>query len=106
VTLLTYRYLFELREDARRMNQALAARAFKPRLDLATTGTLATVTGSLLVRSLARTERVEQAMRCRGYAGRLALPPRAGVGVLDLLLVVVCGALGAALVAWDRGWRP
>lgn len=104
VTLLTYRYLFDLRADAARMRQALAARAFRPRPTPATARVLATVTGSLLVRSLARTERVEQAMRCRGYAGRFVLPPTSSGGLADLGWVAASAAVAVGLVVADRGW--
>lgn len=96
VALLAHRYAAGFGEDLTRIRWALAARGFRPRTDLETSRVLATVTGSLLLRSLHRTERVEQAMRCRGYAGRLVLEPAPPPRLLrDLLLLLA--ALGAAV---------
>lgn len=102
--LLTVRFVERLDDDLARAGRALRLRGFRPRPDLATSRTYAAVTGALLVRSVARTERVEAAMRLRGYAGRLVLPPRAAFGLRDALLVVAAAGLGLGLLLVERGW--
>lgn len=104
VLLLTYRYLFVVQRDLAGARAALAARGFAPRGDLATARTLAGVVGGLLVRSVARTERVEQAMRCRGYRGALVLPRARGWEGADGALLLGGAALAALLVALEAGW--
>lgn len=102
--LLTTRFVERLEDDLGRARRALALRGFRPRADVATTRTYASVTGALLVRSVSRTERVDVAMRLRGYAGRLVLPPRPRSGARDALLVVAAAGLAAGLLVLDRGW--
>ncbi len=100
--LLTYRYLFLFRSDLHSVRHALSARGFSARPTIATANTFGAVTGGLLVRSLARTERIEQAMRCRGYTGELLMSsPRAANGA-DALLVAAALAVAAALVLVDQ----
>src|SRR5690606_32216786 len=93
VALLTHRYVATFGQDLTRIRWALAARGFRARTDLSTSRTLATAAGTLLLRSLDRTERVEQAMRCRGYGGRLVeeAPPR--LRARDPLALLVALAL-------------
>lgn len=104
VLLLTYRYLFVVQRDLAGARAALAARGFAPRGDLATARTFAGVVGGLLVRSVARTERVEQAMRCRGYRGALVLPRASGWEGADGALLLGGAALAALLLALEAGW--
>jgi len=71
ITLMTYRYLFTLGWELTRMRWALAVRGFRNRPTRATWRALAQVLGVTLLRSLERTERVRQALACRGFQGRL-----------------------------------
>ncbi len=66
MTLLTYRYLFDLGETLHTMQTALRLRGFgqQQRLRL---GPLAALAGSLLIRSYEQSEQVYRAMRLRGY---------------------------------------
>lgn len=100
--LLTYRYLFLLRGDLRRVRYALSSRGFRARPTIATANTFGAITGGLLVRSLARTERVEHAMRCRGYTGELRMSTPHAAGGADALLVVTALAVAVALVLVDQ----
>ncbi|EMG37625.1 cobalt ABC transporter, permease protein CbiQ [Desulfocurvibacter africanus PCS] len=65
----SYRYLFVLGEEYHRLRTAAAVRGFRPRTDLHTYRTYAHLLGMVLVRSLDRSERVYQAMICRGFDG-------------------------------------
>lgn len=66
--LLSYRYLFEIGDDLGRMQTAMGLRGFHAqRLDRRTLNTLASLAGSMLVRSYERSERIYQAMVLRGY---------------------------------------
>lgn len=69
--LFTVRYLTRLEGEFARLRTAMRARAFRPRTDGHTWRSLGQLAGMLLVRSAARAERVMQAMRCRGFTGRL-----------------------------------
>lgn len=96
--LLTLRQIDLVGDEYRRMRLAMRARAFVPRSDRHSWRALGWLIGMLLVRSLARAQRVADAMRCRGFDGRLRLLQRfswqrddtlAILGVLLLLLALV-----------------
>ena len=58
VTLLTYRYLFLIGQEFRRLRTALRVRAFRNRANLHSYRTIGQVAGTLLVRSHDRAERI------------------------------------------------
>jgi cobalt/nickel transport system permease protein len=68
--LFTVRYLDRLHREYRRLRTAMRARAFVMRTDRHTWRALGYLFGMLLVRSLERSERILQAMRCRGFDGQ------------------------------------
>jgi cobalt/nickel transport system permease protein len=100
--LFTVRYLGLLEAELARLRTAMRARAFRARTDRHTWRSLAQLAGMLLVRSAARAERVMEAMRCRGFTGRLhvldELHWRAADGVFA---AVLCVGIAGLLVA-DR----
>jgi cobalt/nickel transport system permease protein len=64
------RYLDVLAAEYARLRRATTVRAFRPRTDRHTWWTLGWLVGMLLVRSFERAERIEAAMKCRGFTGR------------------------------------
>lgn len=68
--LLTYRYIFLVAREFERLSNAARVRAFKPGTNLHTYKTLAYFMGMLFVQATTRAQRVHNAMRCRGFAGR------------------------------------
>ncbi len=68
--LLTYRYIFVIEQEYRRLSRSAIMRGFKPKTNLHTYKTYAYMVGILFVRAGLRAERVLQAMRCRGFNGR------------------------------------
>jgi cobalt/nickel transport system permease protein len=101
---LTTRYLGLFREEARRLHEAMRARGFRPRSSLHTWRSYGNLIGMLLVRSLDRARRVEEAMLCRGYAGRFlhAALPRPATSDWAAFTALVC--LAATLSVADRLW--
>lgn len=72
--LLLYRYIFVLIEEVLRLSRARALRSFGKRgMGLAVYGNML---GHLLLRTIARAQRVYEAMRCRGFDGRVRLQTR------------------------------
>lgn len=67
---LTARYVSLIRDEARRLHEAMRLRGFRPRSSRHTWRSYGNLLGMLLVRALDRAQRVEEAMRCRGYDGR------------------------------------
>ncbi len=68
--LLTYRYVFVIEQEYRRLARAAKIRSFQPGSNLHTYRTYAYMTGMLFVRASLRAERVYKAMRCRGFSGQ------------------------------------
>jgi cobalt/nickel transport system permease protein len=100
--LFTVRYLGRLEEELARLRNAMRARAFRPRTDRHTWRSLGQLAGMLLVRSAERAERVMQAMRCRGFTGRLYVLDELRWRTSDGAFAAVFAAGIAGLVALDR----
>ena len=69
--LLLYRYIFVLAEEAMRLSRARALRAVGRRG--MGVGVYGSILGHLLLRAVARAQRVYEAMRCRGFDGRVRI---------------------------------
>lgn len=99
---LMVRYLSLIRSESQRLRDAMKARSFIPRSDRHTWTSYGRLIGMILLRAMERAARVEEAMRCRGYTGRLphaALPaPRA----LDWMIASVLVFLSIGVLLWDR----
>lgn len=98
--LFTLRYIAVLRAEYRRMRVAMRARAFEAGLSAHTLRSLGYVVGMLLVRAFERSERILQAMKCRGFEGQFPLIDEMRLGRADgvfaaliLALFLVLGAL-------------
>ena len=98
----TARYLGLVREEARRLLEAMRARGFRLRSNRHTWRSVGYLIGMLLVRAMARAERIEEAMLCRGYSGRVACRAVPAPAARDWLCVGVSVAGAAALLAVDR----
>lgn len=68
--LFSYRYIFVIEREYRRLTTAQRARGFKPGTNMHTYRTYAYLVGMLLVKSWDRAERVYQAMLCRGFKNK------------------------------------
>ena len=68
-----FRYIYVIHEEYIRLTNAMKARAFVPGSNLHTYRTFANLVGMLLVKSHSRSERVYQAMICRGFRDKLWL---------------------------------
>jgi cobalt/nickel transport system permease protein len=114
MTLLAFRYLFEIGGDLARMQTAMRLRGFRAQgrsaRSRATWGVqnLAALVGSLLVRSYERSDRVYRAMILRGYGeGEGGAPDEFEAGHPDALLLVglllVAAAFAVAEALLRRG---
>jgi cobalt/nickel transport system permease protein len=105
LALLAYRYVFVLGEEFDRLRTALRVRGYRNRATLHSYRTIGQVAGTLLVRGHERSERVAQAMRCRGFDGQFrSLQPFHTRG-RDVLFFAIAIVGTAALLAWDLGQR-
>jgi cobalt/nickel transport system permease protein len=99
---LTQRYVEVFRAEFTRLIDAMRARGFVAGSNRHTWTTLGNLAGMMLVRALDRAERVEEAMRARGFSGRLEpqLSPPFNAADRGLLLASVVACLGLLAAAW------
>ncbi len=102
VFLFAVRWVDQLREETARLRDALRARAFVSGTSRHTLRTWGNFAGTLLVRSFERAERVDEAMRCRGFAGRFLLVDDAGFGPADRLFGLLLAAVLLGALVLDR----
>ncbi len=100
--LLTVRQIQLVGDEYARLRQAMRARAFVPRSNRHTWHSFGWLMGMLLVRSLARSRRVLDAMRCRGFDGRLRLLDTLCWRPADSAALTATVALVAVLWSLDR----
>ncbi|MBE9506469.1 MAG: cobalt ECF transporter T component CbiQ [Chloroflexi bacterium] len=109
MTLLSYRYLYEIGDDLEAMETAMGLRGFRTRrLSGRAVGVLASLAGSILVRSYEQSERVYRAMVLRGY-GRSPRPrdefETDSRDVVLLGTVLLVAAVFVAVEIFIRGFR-
>ena len=99
--LLTYRYVFLLMDEFARLRIALRVRGFRNRATLHSYRTIGQVSGTLLVRSQERSDRVGQAMRCRGFDGEFRTLHEFHAGGRDVAAFITIVGFAAGLLLWD-----
>ncbi len=94
--LLTVRYLDVLQRDYAQLRRAMRVRGFRARVDRHSLRSIGYLVGMLLVRSFDRSERILNAMRCRGFDGTFRhdalTPPDRGDAMLGALTGLAIGA--------------
>jgi cobalt/nickel transport system permease protein len=105
--LMTYRYIFVLEQEYQRLVRAASIRGFQPGTNFHTYRTYAYLVGMLFVRAVERAERVQWAMRCRGFKRKFYSLHEfnAGAGSFVFLLLISAAVAGIAalelrLAAW------
>lgn len=111
--LFTYRYIFVFVSELRRMEVAMRARGFVKRFDGHTLRVMGNFVGTLLVRSLERTERIYKAMLSKGYQGELhsfvvfrASPKDAAKALVVIIAIalILWGDSSHVFAPAERGW--
>jgi cobalt/nickel transport system permease protein len=99
---LSYRYIYVIGVEYRRLRDAMRVRAFKPRTDIHTYRSYGYLIGMLLIRSFERSERIYHAMLCRGFQGRFYLLDHFHMHRRDLafLLGMSLTLIGMGLGEW------
>ena len=98
----TVRYLALLQAELSRLRDSMRARAFVARNNRHTWRSYGYLLGMLLVRALDRAERVEEAMRLRGYSGRFPVTRMPAPPPADWLAAGALLAGAVLLLLWDR----
>ncbi|HMN88201.1 MAG TPA: cobalt ECF transporter T component CbiQ [Bauldia sp.] len=100
--LFAVRYVGVFRAETVRLVEAMRVRGFVAGSNRHTWRSLGNLVGMILVRSIERAERVEEAMRCRGYSGRLPHAPATPLAPRDHAFATATILALAALLALDR----
>lgn len=95
------RYLHLLAEEWRTMERAALLRGFQPKANLHCYRTVATLLGILLVRAAQRGERINEAMRLRGFCGKFHCLSVFRVELRDLILASLLGLALSLLILFD-----
>lgn len=100
--LFTVRYLEVMRTEYLRLRRAMAVRGFQPAFTPHTLRSLGYLVGVLLVRAFDRAERIQWAMKCRGFSGRYPVLHAERIGPRDWAFGSMGIACCAVLAVW--GW--
>ncbi len=90
---LTYRYIFVIEQEYKKIWRSIKVRGFFPKTTIHCYKTYAYMIGMIFVRASARADRVYRAMLCRGFDGSfytLAEYPSSGKNRLFLCLIFFC----------------
>ncbi len=100
--LFTVRYVSVLRAEVIRLVEAMRVRAFVPGSNAHCWRTYGNLAGTMLLRSLDRAHRVDEAMRCRGFTGQIPAAPQVAAPKHDFVFVgaVACAMIG--LIVMDH----
>jgi len=99
--LMTYRYIFVIEQEYKRLLRAAKIRGFQPGTNINTYRTFAFVIGMLFVRSVARAERVHQAMLCRGFKGKFYSLQEFQIGSASRAFAIIMTAIIVGLVTLE-----
>ena len=102
MVLLAHRYIFVFLQEMTRMYRGMRVRGFIPGSDIATMNAMGNFLGMLFVRSFERTQRVYDAMLCRGYAGSFPSFTCFTATGKDWAKAVFSGMLGLIVLLFDR----
>ncbi|MCB9948207.1 MAG: cobalt ECF transporter T component CbiQ [Rhodospirillaceae bacterium] len=103
--LMTVRYMEVLQRDYARLRRSMRVRGFRARADRHSLRSVGYLIGMLLVRSFDRSERILDAMRCRGFNGTFRHDPLDAAGGRDAVLALAAAIAVVACVAVEVAVR-
>ena len=98
--LFSYRYIFVIYDEYRRLSRAAALRSFSPGMNVHTYRTYGYLFGITLVKSFLRADRVNQAMMLRGFHGKFYNIDDERMNRSDILFlcIITCAAMGLGVL--------
>lgn len=106
--LMTYRYLFEIGHDFRKMQLAMRMKNFAPKtFEMKTLNQFASLAGTMLIRSYERSEKIYRAMILRGYGVNEAnlRAQKTPATRFDWLWLGICGVLSVGILLLEFYYR-
>ncbi|SDW72631.1 cobalt/nickel transport system permease protein [Ruegeria halocynthiae] len=99
--MFTIRYIEVLREEYLRLRGAMKIRGFRPGTNWHTYRSFGYLVGMMLVRAIERSERILDAMKCRGFSGRLVLLQSFNLTRRDVMFAAMLSAICLGLLLLD-----
>ncbi len=87
--LMTYRYIFVIKDEYTKLFRAAKIRGFTPKTNIHSYKTFAYLAGMLFVRASLRAKRVHQAMLCRGFNGKFHTIDKISLDRLSLVFFII-----------------
>jgi len=100
-----YRYISVLHEEYTRLRHAMLIRCFSPKTNMHTYKTYAYLVGMLIVKSYDRSQKIYNAMLCRGYTGRFPIISHFRLKRTDLFFGFFMGLITIILAIMARNGR-
>jgi cobalt/nickel transport system permease protein len=97
-----YRYISVLHDEFTKLKRAILVRAFRPGTNMHTYKTYAYLVGMLIVRSYDHSQRIYQAMLCRGFTGRFPVIMHFHMHARDYLfsICMFCITIGIVIFSY------
>ena len=99
--LFMVRYIEVIHQEYHHLRAAMLLRAFRPRFDRHTFRAFGFLVGQLLVRSVNRSERIMEAMKCRGFRGRFYVLAPCRIESADIAFAIAAFTGMSALSIWE-----
>jgi cobalt/nickel transport system permease protein len=100
-----YRYISVLHEEFTTMKRAISVRAFRPKSNMHTYRTYAYLVGMLIVRSYDHSQRIYNAMLCRGFTGKFPVITHFHMHTRDYLFAIFMMVTTLFLGIWAYNGR-
>ena len=97
--LFSYRYIFVIHQEYKRLRRAAMMRCFRPATTLHTYRTFSYLFGMTLIRSVNKSKRIYQAMQLRGFNGRLIPLNQPKINRVDCYFLILF-LLFSGCIAW------
>ena len=101
--LLAFRYITVFEHEYQRLVRAARVRGFRPTTTVHAYRTYAYFVGMLFVRAWTRAERVDKAMRCRGFSGRFHSLQHFSGGKLNWVFAGIMTGAAVMVLSLDKG---
>ncbi|MCX7913463.1 MAG: cobalt ECF transporter T component CbiQ [Thermodesulfovibrionales bacterium] len=98
-----YRYIAVIHDEYIRMKKALLIRNFKPSSNLHTYKTLAYSIGMLIIKSFDRSQRIYNAMLCRGFKNNFPIMSHFQIRSSDITFGIIILLIVSLLIVFDYG---
>jgi cobalt/nickel transport system permease protein len=100
-----YRYIYVIYSEYIRLVNAMKVRCFHPRNDLHTYKAYAHLAGMVMLKSYDRSERVYDAMLCRGFKGKFWVLDHFSLKSGDIIsfIIMLIYLTGLGFLQWGKG---